>query len=259
LGCRTIAEIQECGKAKGKKRLSVKNEPLFPWIPLTRVVVDPLHLFLRVSDQLFGHLIELVKLQDQIDHPSKKSTDKGKHVCGLESYIEECHISFRFYTTKDGKGLKAKSLRGPDYHKLHKAIDVKKVLPFKSDDYVQKFQQLWNSFYNIYNDINGEESSITDDMIRSVQGRTKSWLELFVKLFQAKDVTPYMHIFYSHVHQFLSLHGSLRKFTQQGCEKLNDILTTSYFRGSNHRGLEAIKQIFLRASRVNKLQISREN
>jgi hypothetical protein len=47
---------------------------------------------------------------------------------------------------------------------------------------------------------------------------------------------------------------TLRKFTQQGCEKMNDVLTSSYFRSSNHKGLAALRQVFLKFNRLNYLE-----
>jgi len=42
----------------------------------------------------------------------------------------------------------------------------------------------------------------------------------------------------------LELHGSLAAFTQQGVEKLNDIITQDYFKSTNHR--DSLKQIMLK-------------
>jgi hypothetical protein len=133
-------------------------------------------------------------------------------------------------------------------------MDVQRILPHLPDEKVKKIQYLWNEFYQIYLAITGEEESVTDELIESVEHRTKCWLQTFVSIFQAKDVTPYMHILFAHCHQFIRLHGSLKKFTQQGCEKLNDMLTTSLFRSSNHRGIEALNQMFARLNRINILE-----
>ena len=55
-----------------------------------------------------------------------------------------------------------------------------------------------------------------------------------------------MYAFAMHVLEFMSLHGDVVAFTQQGLEKLNDNnnITTQHFqRASNHRDYEALKQI----------------
>ena len=45
--------------------------PLFPTIPLYRVVIDNLHLFLRVSDVLIDLLIKELKHEERIETVEK--------------------------------------------------------------------------------------------------------------------------------------------------------------------------------------------
>ena len=59
-GARTLSK-------KRKKEFNVSHEPLFPSIPLTHVVIDNLHMFLRISDVLIDLLILELKHQDCID------------------------------------------------------------------------------------------------------------------------------------------------------------------------------------------------
>ena len=59
---------------KSKKKFNVSHTPLFPTIPFVNVVVDNLHLFLRVADVLINHLIEELCRQDAIDKAKKFST-----------------------------------------------------------------------------------------------------------------------------------------------------------------------------------------
>ena len=56
-GARTIEEnVRLCSSAPSTK-FNVSNLPLFPSIPLTNVVVNNLHIFLRVSDVLIDLVI----------------------------------------------------------------------------------------------------------------------------------------------------------------------------------------------------------
>ena len=56
---RTVKEIVEKCKfgKRNKNRYNCKNPPLFPFIPIKRVIIDTLHLFLRISDKLTDLLI----------------------------------------------------------------------------------------------------------------------------------------------------------------------------------------------------------
>lgn len=57
-GARTIEDtIQQAQRPKTRRQFNVSHPPLFPTIPLTNVVIDNLHLFLRVSDLLLDLLI----------------------------------------------------------------------------------------------------------------------------------------------------------------------------------------------------------
>ena len=73
--------------------------------------------------------------------------------------------------------------------------------------------------------------------------QAKQWVNDFKSIYQCTDVTPYMHSLAMHVSQFLTLHGNISKFGQQGLEKLNDFMTIFYQHISNHREQEALKQV----------------
>ena len=66
LGARTIEENTQLSR-KSKKQFNVSRPPLFPTIPLKNVVIDNLHMFIRVSDVLFNLLIVELKRQDAIE------------------------------------------------------------------------------------------------------------------------------------------------------------------------------------------------
>ena len=67
-GARTIEEIREKSKLskRNKLRFSCCREPIFPFIPITRVVIDSLHLFLRITDVLINLLIRDLQIHDGI-------------------------------------------------------------------------------------------------------------------------------------------------------------------------------------------------
>ena len=58
-GARTVKEIVEKYKLgkRNKNRYNCINPPLFPFIPIKQVIIDTLHLFLRISDKLTDLLI----------------------------------------------------------------------------------------------------------------------------------------------------------------------------------------------------------
>ena len=68
LGARNLEEISKHAKSK---KYNCKHDPLFPFIPLDHVVIDTLHLFLRISDNLIELLRRELRKRDAIE---KKDT-----------------------------------------------------------------------------------------------------------------------------------------------------------------------------------------
>ena len=83
--------------------------------------------------------------------------------------------------------------------------------------------------------------------------KATGWITLFTSIYQTKNVTPYMHVLVAHVPQLLKDFGSLAKFLQQGLERLNDDIKKAYFKSTNHRNEEALKQIMLKLNCLEEL------
>ena len=63
-GARTIEEITEKAKLgkTSKNRFNCSHAPMFPFIPIQHVVIDSLHLFLRIADVLINLLIRDLRI-----------------------------------------------------------------------------------------------------------------------------------------------------------------------------------------------------
>ena len=85
------------------------------------------------------------------------------------------------------------------------------------------------NFYNLIYDVKDERISPEE-----LKEKTQDWLKTFISVVINTDeaVTPYIHIFVSHLYQqveYLKSKGlSINSFSMQGLEKQND-LTTTYF------------------------------
>ena len=66
-GARTIETILKCStkKASDPTKHCVVETPLFQSVPTYKVVVDTLHLCLRICDQLVGHLVSYLQTKDK--------------------------------------------------------------------------------------------------------------------------------------------------------------------------------------------------
>ena len=107
----------------------------------------------------------------------------------------------------------------------------------------EKIVTIWFQFWNIYNDV--KENLLTPLEIKE---RTAFWLALFLQVYFAEKITPYIHAFVHHLHEFVELYGDVNLFNQQGLEKLNDQTTTQFFRGTNKK--EYLKQLLNKRNRM---------
>ena len=166
-----------------------------------------------------------------------------------ETFLRELGIPFTWYIGKETKQLEYRDLTGAEKVKLFQNINISFLLP--NSKYKDKIQKIWDDFWEIRQDL---KHDFQPDDVDTLKGKITLWLENYLKVYQAKDVTPYIHALYAHVPEFLSLYTNLEYFTQQGMEKYNDITSKNFFRSSNHRGVSALEQIFLKKSRVQYLE-----
>ena len=100
---------------KRKQQYNVSRKPLFPMIPLDRVVIDNLHLFLRVSDTLVEQLIKELLRLDALDKAKKVAgvdRTKHNHVAVFENFVQSLGISgFSLFVGADSK-LKWRTFTG---------------------------------------------------------------------------------------------------------------------------------------------------
>ena len=79
-----------------------------------------------------------------------------------------------------------------------------------------------------------------------VELMTSEFMDNYFTCYRHSSVTPYIHIFVAHLHEFKQINGSINNFNMQGLEKLNDMSTNQFFRATNKRTTDPklwIKQI----------------
>lgn len=250
LGARSLEKIRQFARTK---KYNCNHAPLFSFIPTSHVVIDTLHLYLRITDNLIELIIRELKRCDAIE---KKKTftdnferDKYKHMAEYEKYLQSLGIQFQFYVGKATKQLEYRDLTGPEKQKLFKNVNIVSLLP--NCPHSEKIQEIWNDFTAITDEL---KQDVKLDDVDKIKTNIKMWMNKFLTVYQTKDVTPYMHAFSAHVPEFLSLYGNIEQFTQQGMEKYNDITSKNFFRSTNHQGISAIRQLFFKRKRVQFLE-----
>ena len=193
---------------------------MFENIPLKNVIIDYLHLFLRVSDVLIDLLVIELKRQDAIDKVqtfNSFSIDKHPHLSAYERLITSCGVAdFQFYVGQTSKQLKCRSLTGTEKLKVFHAIRVKELIPRFEDSKVLKIQQLWNELLQLNKNFSRCASDLSAEAIKKFEDEARSWRQLFISVYHESHVTPYIHAMMNHVSEFnMSIHGSILPFIQQ--------------------------------------------
>ena len=175
-GARTIEEITEKAKLgkTSKNRFNCSHAPMFPFIPIQHVVIDSLHLFLRIADVLINLLIRDL-IVDGIDKATGADLDKT-NATNVKAYAQflngPCKIRFHWYVDKDTKKLKWRDLTGPEKNRLFKNMDVPVLFP--ALQHKQQIQQLWSEFFTLINLL----GNTVCDAVES-ERRVKAWVQLF--------------------------------------------------------------------------------
>ena len=213
-------------------------------IELTHVVVDELHLLMRICDVLLRNLIED---SVNLDHKNKIGKRGQTNQCldELVSCVRSCGVSFSIWENKvkDGRGdflrnLKWSSLTGSDFKKvldnLPQKLTTSSCLHSTSKSTVV---EIWEDFKNLYKIMNAwSPPQIEIDIFFK---NAKSFILKFLSLgkylegYDSSSITPYMHIMVYHVPKMLKTFGSIKQFTGQGVEKSNDDIKLIYHRGTN--------------------------
>ena len=106
---RTLQEVKEMSK-KSKDNYGCCREPLLN-IELDHVVVDELHLLLRITDVLTANLITEVTDWD-IEANLEEKQSKDAHLNKLVSCIRSCGVSFVVWKKKMRMGSKVMCMTG---------------------------------------------------------------------------------------------------------------------------------------------------
>ena len=175
--------------------------PLFLFVAIKRVVIDTLHMFLRISDTLINLLIHDLVIHDD----SKKTNYLERYKTFLN---EECNIRFKWAESKDSKKqLKYQNLTGPEKVKLFTKINIPSLFPMLPKR--EQLQNVWCTFSQLLSKINKWNCDPVE-----VDIGIKSWLTSFISVYQSKNCTSYIHAFAMHTSEFIKLHGNVVSFTQ---------------------------------------------
>ena len=254
-GARTVDDIISCHRKPKSQKFGCIHPPLFPNIAIDHIILDILHLYLRITDVLFNLIILDIRRYDAVVKISDSGQPKQKYLDQLEFFINNsCKIPFHFFVNKESKDLNWRDLMGPEKRVFFSKILLPELFPELPN--VHAIEELWNDFKQLESLLHLE--CVSTEEAKKIGTNAKEWVLKFTTIYQSKNVTPYIHILAMHIPEFLLIYKNLVFFTQQGMEKLNDQTTIDFTRSTNHnyRSLEALKQLMTKRNRIEHLQDS---
>ena len=251
---RTYKQALEKKNLKTKEqRQGYVREPLIDFIDFDSVLIDTLHLLLRITDKLFDVLF---KKFDTFDKSHSVDLNKRPTLKRFMNYLEvECSLTKPYYVS-NGTKIKLRSLNGTERLKfLSKCFDnesesLKKLFPeldLNNESFVFK------EFHDLFNTIKLYGVQSNQMNLIELETRLQIWLVAYSKLNESDNsITPYVHSFVFHMPEFLRKHNDINQFNMQGLEKLND-LATQYYHNSTNRNKKNnvyITQILAKRNRI---------
>lgn len=230
------------------------NKPIIDFIEYEKTIIDPLHLFLRITDKLFEKFIGFLESQEG------KGCDLRKRPLFKrfgEIFEIECSISNPFYLSKNEQQAEMRSLNQNERIKFFKALTKKNIIDRfpelyrKDEDMLLLFNFVFNEFFSLFIYLKNDYTEIIRvNNTARFKSRLLEWLKMYLKVGGDEIITPYIHSFVFHVPEFLERYKNLNFFSTQALEKLNSVTKTHFFRNTNKKRNMFLQQLLEKANRI---------
>ena len=120
---------------------------MFPSIPISHVVIDTLHLLLRISDVLMNLLLADLERHDELKKLNLREFDPSKlhYMAKFQAFLNnDCGIPFEIFINEK-KEAKWRDLVGPEKHVLLKRISIPTLF-----SELTKAIEIWIQFYCLF-------------------------------------------------------------------------------------------------------------
>jgi hypothetical protein len=240
--------LEEAEVLSMNQEFGYKTIPMSKCFPFHFVIIDILHLFLRITDTLINLLKQDFELVDGFVKDINESRLLKRYCDFLES---KCNVSKPFFISKKNNIIELTDLVGPQKELLFSQINISELFPELNN--ATLIDRVWKDFYSIYClfKINSNCQKTKAQVMRCkfieencanmtltpglIKEKTKQWMEKFIALYEHTDFTPYLHAFCSHLHEFVEIHGDINYFNQEGMEKHNHNSTKIYHNSTNKK------------------------
>ncbi len=210
-----------------EQQFGYKN-PSIMHIDFKNIVIDLLHLLLRLSQKLIEALIYILNSND-IDSESCDFEKRKNLEIFYKILSQNCNITKPYYKSiVNNKGnINLKSLSGSEIEKIFdffsknslKAIYTPLLADLKKIREIELFSDCFNDFYKLYfqvktyNCIPYKKVELTD-----LDKRLRLWLVSYIPFISTDEssIFPYAHVFVYHTKELLEIHGNINLYNLQG-------------------------------------------
>lgn len=237
---RTIEEALKILRENTTPNQGYLRTPILQFIPISNFTMDMLHLNLRLPGKLIELLFQELKSLD-----ARNYLNVSSRVEIFRSFLEDqCNIANPILS--ENNSITIKDFTGPQKIKIFQRISFEEL--YLEADRIDNIKFLWNDYVEIFNLVKKVEIPWDELKIR-----TKNWQKVFLDVYHSNEITPYIHAFVHHLHEFVKLYEDVDQFTLEGLEKLNDQTTRQVFRGTN--GKDFLRQLIQMRNRIDYLNL----
>jgi hypothetical protein len=219
---------------------------LLCFIPFWRVIIDVLHLHLRISDRIYHCALDKILKLRFVSKKSDASKTKlieeqtdwlNKHVAPHFQAVS--HVSNLHFVHKQGNWCTSRLGDGAA-RLINKNLCFTELLSDpKHLATAAEMQKNLSGFVKLYDVIN---TAFAPPHPEEHRGAAKAWLHHAIavnkdgkSLYPASFLTPYVHVFTHHVGELLASHGEIYTFSGQALERANGRHSAAWQRANSRR------------------------
>jgi hypothetical protein len=194
--------------------------PFFPFIPVSRVLVDILHLELRICPAIWRLTVSNHVSKDELEKLCQWVYDEHKIIISKDTAVQSS-------TGKENK-IGSSAWPGKTCSKIMQIYPqvMEKVHVKKKKRNLALCTLCWDYFVLLMTTLkkgcNDDDADSVENHAQEVEALSENMLKAFIEAGLAMDrVTVYMHIAIAHLPEQIRLIGSLSKGSSQGAERMH--------------------------------------
>ena len=166
------------------------NLSLFSFIDIKNVILDVLHMDLRVTDRLE---LLLRKDMESLDSTFSNNLAENTNLKKYSDFLESFGI--KKPSRIENKQIVLRDLNGNEKRKMLEKIFLQDMFPRLNR--VREKDNLWKTFQSVMT----EAKNTNVHKVNIIKEKTLDWYRFFRSFTFQSDINPYIHIFGMHLHE----------------------------------------------------------